>query len=121
MPTKDEHLSKAARNEKFAEYLAEKTEYIDWGVTILFYAALHYMDAVLSVSAIDPRDHKARHTAIGVNDTLRRVYREYRLLETQSWNSRYSTIKIGPDQWHKCTQAFSILRAHIRSRLGLKN
>lgn len=44
-------------------------------VTILFYSALHYVDAVLAVSVFDPEDHKERKAQMGVNDTTKRITR----------------------------------------------
>jgi uncharacterized protein (UPF0332 family) len=120
VPTKDEHVKKAERNEAFAEHLAKNSKYTDWAVTILFYAAVHYVDAVLAVSQIHPEDHKERKAAIAVNDTLKCVYREYRKLETLSWNSRYFAMPIGIEHWNKIKPEFEALRGHIRNHLGLK-
>jgi len=120
VPTQDEHVKKAERNEVFAEFLAIKTKYIDWAVTVLFYAAVHYMDAILAVSQVHPEDHKERKAAIAVNDTLKRVYPEYHKLETLSWNSRYFAMPIGADDWNNVKPHFDTLRGHIRNRLGLK-
>lgn len=120
MPTKNEHIKKAERNEAFAFFLAEKTKYLDWAITILFYSALHYIDAVLAVSLADPEDHKERKAQMSVNDTTKRVYQEYRTLETASWNSRYFAMPIESDDWNKVKPEFDTLRGHIRSRLGLK-
>lgn len=120
MPKKDEHVEKAERNEAFAEYLATKSKYIDWAVTVLFYAAVHYIDAVLAVSQVHPEDHKERKAAIAVNDTLKIVYAEYRKLETLSWNARYFAMPITADDWNKIKPEFNALRGHIRSRLGLR-
>jgi hypothetical protein len=120
LPTKDQHIKKAERNEVFAEFLATKTKYLDWAVTVLFYAALHYIDAILAVSLADPEDHKERKAQMAVNDTTRRVYREYRLIETVSWNSRYFAMPIEAEDWNKVKPEFDALRGHIRSRLGLK-
>ncbi len=119
MPTLNEHLEKSGRNEALAELLGTKTQYFDWAVTILFYAAVHYVDAVLSVSRYDPQSHEQRHTAMGVNATLKSVYREYRTLEVASRNARYFALPIGPSDWHHAKSKFDILRAHIRTRLGL--
>jgi bisphosphoglycerate-independent phosphoglycerate mutase (AlkP superfamily) len=119
LPSKDAHIKKAERNEKFAEFLASKTHYLDWAITVLFYAALHYVDAVLAVSLADPEDHKERKAQMAVNETLKRVYREYRIVETASWNSRYFTMPIDSDDWNKVKPEFDALRGHIRNRLKI--
>ncbi len=119
MPSLNEHLAKSEHNEGLADALATKTQYFDWAVTVLFYAALHYVDAVLSASRTDPLSHEQRHTAMGVNDTLRRIFPEYRSLETMSRNARYFALPIGANDWKSVKDDFDILRAHIRGRLKL--
>lgn len=120
MPAQEEHLAVAKRNEEFAQLLAEKTRYIDWAVTILYYSALHYVDAVLAVSQIHPANHSDRHTAIGRNDSLKRVYAEYRTLEAASRNARYYAVPIDAGVWKEVKPDFDALRTHIRLRLGLE-
>jgi hypothetical protein len=73
LPSKDEHLKQAQHNEQLADALS-KGAYIDWAVTVLFYAALHYVDAVLAVSQVNPDTHGERQTEIQRNDTLKRMY-----------------------------------------------
>lgn len=119
MPSLAAHLEKSKHNETLAEFLATKTQYFDWAVTILFYAAVHYVDAVLSVSRLDPLSHEQRHSAMGVNDTLRRIFPEYRNLETMSRNARYFALPIRAEDWKSVKDDFDILRAHIRGRLKL--
>lgn len=119
MPTKDQHNQKAERNENFAKRIAEKTGYYDWAVTVLFYAALHYVDAILAVSRIDPHKHEERQDSIQKNDTLRRVYGEYRMLEALSRNARYYAVEIDNGDWHEAEVEFNALRAHLRNRMGL--
>ena len=121
MPSKDEHLEKAKRNETFAEFLATKTKYHDWAATVLYYAALHYVDAILAVSQVDPPDHEQRHALIRRNDTLRRIYAEYRMLETLSRNARYFALPVTENDWNRVKPEFDALRGHIRSRLGVKD
>lgn len=118
MPLQSEHISKAERNEKFAGTVS-KTAYLDWAVTILFYAALHYVDAILAISGIHPDSHTQRGDAIGTNATLLRIRGEYRILETLSQNARYRAMKIDPHDLAEAERNFDILRAHLRGRMGL--
>ena len=119
MPLQPEHIAKAERNEKFAETVC-KTKYYEWAITIIFYSALHYVDAVLAASGIHPENHTDRGDAMGVNPTLLRVREEYRLLETLSRNSRYRAMRIDENDLGKAQAAFGALRSHLRSRMGLK-
>ncbi len=119
MPTKAEHISKAELNEAFADTVS-RTSYLDWAVTVLYYAALHYVDSVLAVSGEHPTKHKDRHPLIRTNATLRTIHGEYRTLETLSWNARYGAMAIKPEDWKQAQDEFGPLRAHIRRHLGFK-
>lgn len=119
MPLKPEHISKAEHNEKLADTIG-KTAYLDWAVTIIFYAALHYADAILAVSAVHPETHRERNNAIGTNATLLKIRAEYRILETLSRNARYRSMKIEPADLQEAQNNFSVLRTYLRDRLGLK-
>lgn len=63
MPTTDEHIIKAEHNKKFLNTLdLETTEFTDWYVIILFYIAIHYIDAYLYKSfRCNPADHELRN------------------------------------------------------------
>jgi hypothetical protein len=119
LPSQEEHLQKADRNEQFAVFLADKTTYYDWAATVLFYAALHYMDAILAAAMDHPKTHDKRHSSIRKNGTLRRVYAEYRALESLSRNARYYAVKIEAGDVHIARQQYYALKAHIRKSLGL--
>lgn len=59
LPT--EHIAQAEKNERLYETLLG-TEFNDWAVTALFYAALHYVDSyVASSTGARPSSHRARN------------------------------------------------------------
>ena len=118
MPLQSEHITKAERNEKLAETLF-RTSYIEWAVTVLFYAAVHYVDAILAASGLHPDSHGQREDAINANPTLMTVRPQYRILDTLSRNARYYTVKIEPSDLLQAQNNFQILRTHLRKRLGL--
>ena len=90
-------------------------------MTIIFYAALHYVDAILAVSGVHPDNHTQRDDAIGTNATLLTVRPEYRVLETLSQNARYRSMKIETADLQQAHNNFSVLKAHLRNRMGLPN
>jgi hypothetical protein len=48
VPSKDEHIKKAEGNETFAASIQPDNQtQIDWTLVILFYAAVHYVEAYL--------------------------------------------------------------------------
>lgn len=49
MPTKEQHLHQAQHNEAFlAVFDLARSPFLDWAVTAAFYAALHYLRALMS-------------------------------------------------------------------------
>jgi hypothetical protein len=119
LPGKDQHLKQAEHNEKLADALS-KGQYVDWAVTVLFYAALHYVDSILAVSHVNPDTHGERQTEIQRNDTLKKVYNEFRYLQVMSRNARYLVASIDVKDWHEAKKRFDVVRGHLRWRLGLK-
>ena len=61
MPQPTEHIAQAEKNEGLYDNLVG-TEFNDWAVTALFYAALHYIDAyIVSRTAASPPNHNSRN------------------------------------------------------------
>ncbi len=94
MPTREEHLIQASRNEDVALLL--QTDYPDWAVTALFYAALHYVEAYFSINAVKPDgsswpQHYSSHVERlkGVRERLPALFAHYELLLTRSIDARY--------------------------------
>ena len=87
MPARLVHLVKAESNEKLSIALRTGLN-LDWSVTILFYAALHLVEATLA-----PHVHSGNHTARFANvrgdQRLRPIFFHYRELYNVSLRSRY--------------------------------
>jgi uncharacterized protein (UPF0332 family) len=89
VPTKDAHLKQVAHNLTFFQSF-DKNTFPDWAVTILFYSALHYVDAFLATHEIDPGSHVERDKMLRTVSQLRPLYNDYCFLKNQSHNARYS-------------------------------
>jgi len=97
MPKKGEHIKKAERNLKLSEediFNPEKTKYLAWYVTTLFYTAVHYVDSVLAMSGLPetmshPRNHKDRDYLVRTVSPLSTVTTEYFVLKEASIKARY--------------------------------
>lgn len=89
MPGTNAHLGQAEHNlNLFAALDVEK--YSDWAATVLFYTALHYVDAYLAKTiSYDPDGHSARDKAIERTATLRSIRSNYRSLKDSCHNARY--------------------------------
>ena len=90
----------------------------DWEVTILFYSALHYVDALLDFTdGLHPTSHRARNelvidrTDIGLH---------YVRLYHRSLDARYNVVSIPSSELNRLRMdSFSPIRDNIRMLLGL--
>ena len=93
MPTAAEHIAQAKKNEKFLDSIGQMTDFADWGVTSLFYAAVHYGRAFLAGKSAPPTTHQnfqSKFVRI-TGDAI--AYGYYRALQTESEASRYDCQK----------------------------
>ena len=90
MPSRHQHLPLAEFNEEFAETIAALPQrFPAWEIVALFYAALHYVDAALSLSNTHPGSHESRIAAFrGVAET----WADYRHLHRLSLDVRYNMV-----------------------------
>ena len=87
MPEFQRHLAKARENENLADTMAALPDrHPDWEVTMLFYSALHYVDAFLAISDLHPEDHRERYNLLARSTNFARAYRT---LLRRSMNARY--------------------------------
>src|SRR5665213_710169 len=94
MPSKDEHLAKATNNRNFAISLKAATPTaIGWALTVLFYSALHYVEAYNANFGLHCRNHEELNDQVARNPVLEPIRDEYKDLMTFSWNSRYRAIQ----------------------------
>lgn len=88
--TKEEHLYKAAQNEAFADNIKLDSDCsIGWAVTVIFYSALHYIEAYFVTYRKGYNNHYSRSSAIQNDPRIRSLYDDYRKLEDLSREARY--------------------------------
>lgn len=104
-----DYIQQALHNAELAAHLrTDKTQYLDWAVTCLFYAALHYVNAYLAKGqrAI-PRRHATfgnltgRSNIVQTDPVLGQIYGAYRHLEDESRDARYELRKPTPYEYDK--------------------
>ena len=100
MPSREEHLAQAARNEALAQQLVAMGE-AGWAITGLFYAALHLIQAYLVQVGPAPVNHQKRAVSIAATVELARVVDPYRLLKALSENARYDCRAFSPEQFEE--------------------
>jgi hypothetical protein len=89
VPDEATHLGQARHNEGFFGKI-DHSQDGDWAVTVLFYAALHYVDAYLARTRMHPANHSERGRMIHSTPTVNAVRNHYRRLEDSSVDARYS-------------------------------
>jgi hypothetical protein len=90
MPSEQEHLTQARHNEAFVQSLGiQAIAYLDWAVTGIFYAALHYIEAFLATQSVHSPAHRSRETLFRRFPQLNPIYSEYRTLKDDSEGARY--------------------------------
>lgn len=64
MPERDRHLAAAASTATLAASLETGRDGAEWVPTLIFYTAIHLVEAALAVEGIHPQGHTARANAI---------------------------------------------------------
>ncbi len=91
MPTRDEHVTKAEGNQTFAESIDTTNQTrIDWKLVVLFYTAVHYVEAYLAKALNQHlRSHTTRDSYISRETNLRKIRDPYAHLKFFGYNARY--------------------------------
>lgn len=114
MPSLPDHVAKARHNESFIGQLGQPpAQFPDWAVIGAFYAALHYVDAYLSLRNIHPPTHHQRSGYVARMRDLRGVYPDYRTLEDTSRDARYTNNPVSPGNVASSLQNFGKVKAHV--------
>jgi hypothetical protein len=112
LPTREEHLRQALRNEQLAETLA-RTAFPEWTVTVLFYASVHYVEALLDVHGVHCDDHSTRSAKVREIPQLSVIRKEYEALRTISRQARYHALPISADDVTRAQQNNAAIRGQI--------
>ena len=88
VPSRPDHLAKAESNQILSRALQAGPN-VDWSVTILFYAALHLVEATLAPQTHSP-SHRDRFANIRRDPRLQPIHDDYRYLYDMSLRSRYN-------------------------------
>ena len=120
MPQLAEHILQAEKNERLFDNLIG-TEFNDWAVVSLFYAALHYVDAYfVERVGTSPSNHRSRNRLISMTIELVSIETFYRELYARSLDARYNIVTISEDEAiQERTSYFVPVRTHIRALLNI--
>lgn len=102
MPSKNDHKAKAEHDKEFVDSLdLSTTPYLDWAITGLFYAALHYVEAYFATMKRHSPDHRTRDSAIQRDSRIKTIYDDYNELKNYSINARYYMVRFAEPEVRK--------------------
>ncbi len=115
MPTKNEHLQKAEGNEAFAAVIEPDNQTaIDWTLVVLFYAAIHYVEAYLEKHwAMHLRSHTTRDKYIGKEANLKQIFFPYEHLKFYGYNARYEVSAFTTTDTEAAVKDLAKIKNHI--------
>lgn len=117
MPSNLTHRQQAQHNEEFiASFDLDSTPYLDWVVTAIFYAALHFIDSYLATKGIHLSSHRGRDSLIWAVRDLRPIYSAYRRLKHRSEQARYDAVPFSSKQVRGLlNRELTSIKAHLAS------
>ena len=119
MPSKHEHITKAEGNASFAKSLSlDNQTRIDRALVVLFYAAMHYVEAYLATTRQHLRSHAVRDRVLGTEPELKKVFKEYQDLKFCGYNARYEMYAFTPDDvTYQALKDFETIKGHLQKFL----
>ena len=97
MPSQEAHLRQAEHNEAVFSYLAARGQaFADWQIIVLFYAALHYVEAYSAGANVHNASHQSRARLMSVEVFLKAIFVDYAELDRYSRQARYGLVRFRP-------------------------
>lgn len=120
MPTKEQHIEQANHDDQFWNSLNPgNTQYIDWVVCVIFYEAVHWIEAFLATKGLHPRTHVTRQVSmLHYSYELGPILDDFKYLKNDSENARYRCYKhpLSDVQSYIIPRIINI-REHIKPKL----
>jgi hypothetical protein len=111
VPSKDEHIKKAQGNETFAGLIKPDNQtQVDWTLVILFYAAVHYVEAYLDRYNQHLRSHTTRDKYLGKEKNLKKIFKPYSHLKYFGYNARYEMCDFKAQDTQEATKYLADLK-----------
>lgn len=99
MPSEAQHRRQYEHNKELLnipDFCIQSTNYIDWVVTILFYAAVHVVEMDLARLPYHSLNHEERERAMARRASCKRILKEYHALYMASRKARYDCHNYTP-------------------------
>jgi hypothetical protein len=121
MPTQPEHLYKAKNNKLCADKMSrDNPTSVGWVLTVLFYSALHYVEAYNAKFNTHFSQHADRNEDMGKNPVLKPIFSNYQELSTYSWNARYKPCGYGEKEIQEAIESHAAVAKLICTSLGIR-
>lgn len=102
-------MQKAAENEALALTLDLNIHSApNWGIVMIFYAAMHHVEAYFFTQGVHNQLHPTRDSAIQRDNKIKAVWRAYARLKDASEHARYESAFFTANQ-------FQLMRANLNS------
>jgi len=119
--TTQEHLNKISQNRDFLKEIvsASSSTADGWRITILFYNALHYIEAYFCSKGRSNQTHTSRASSIQSDPVISSLYRDYRSLENLSREARYDVTSFNSGDMRRAQAASLNIENSIKAILGI--
>jgi hypothetical protein len=117
VPSRQQHLANAESNERLSLAL-QVGPHMDWSITVLFYAAVHLVEATLAPQ-MHSANHNARFANIRRHPLLRQIYFQYHELYSRSLDARYDCVSFSVSQVQALyATEYATIKRHLQPILG---
>ncbi len=90
---------------------------IDWVLIMLFYAAMHYVEAYLATVGQHIRSHTTRDNIVGRDKKLRKIFNEYQDLKFFGYNARYEVMGFTATNVSESKESLRAVKGYIQTIL----
>jgi len=119
MPDVAVHSRQAKHNKAFlTEFNLIQTAYSDWAVTVMFYTALHLIEAYLATKDLHPVGHGVRDDYLTKMTVLKPIYQPYRELRHYSEKAHYRGVRLTTDVIGTLSNSLKTIEEHLQGFSG---
>lgn len=116
MPSRDEHLAKADHNAAVLQLLVADRSSAEWATVLLFYRAVHIVEAWFALRTVHNRSHQMRSRA--VHRDLPEIAADYDDILKASRLARYERADlISWDDYERLAAALTRIETFVRADL----
>ena len=121
MGTVQDHLDQARHNLDFLQSF-DKEVFSDWTVTVCFYVAVHFANALIQTrKPMHPGNHADRERELAGLNEWRLIYADYCELSNKSQKARYDGYRFNSDRRQRLQNRLDRLIQAVTNELHSRN